>query len=326
MSRTSSKDVHGRVCNHCKEYKLYEFFYSSGVGKYTTICKLCTSERNKAVRAGSLQLPKRKGWQIDAEGRECCSCGIYKPWPDFYTTTNPYAPYGRASRCATCVSKVSLDYFHDNKEERHAYGKKYREANREHLNAKSSQFKKDYPELNRANARRDYWKNREARRAARDAWGLANPDKVKAADKRKKQGKPALYRKIMREAMSRWRQNNPHKIAEMEQKRRASKLKATVEWSDRDQIRLVFAVASSLKKLTGYSYHVDHVIPLRGEKVCGLHVAENLQIVTAFDNLAKRHYAWDESLPSITWRDIQAGDIYAKAVAVIERQYAVHTS
>jgi len=42
-----------------------------------------------------------------------------------------------------------------------------------------------------------------------------------------------------------------------------------------------------MSKITGIQYHVDHIIPLQGENVCGLHIAANLRVIPARDNLAK---------------------------------------
>ena len=63
-------------------------------------------------------------------------------------------------------------------------------------------------------------------------------------------------------------------------KYRASKLQRTPEWSSNEEIKEIY-------KNCPEGYHVDHVIPLQGELVSGLHVAENLQYLTAHDNLAK---------------------------------------
>lgn len=74
--------------------------------------------------------------------------------------------------------------------------------------------------------------------------------------------------------------------------RRASKLSATppcLTPLDFYQIKNIYSKAQELSKSSGEAWHVDHIIPLQHEKVCGLHVPWNLQIITASENYAKNN-------------------------------------
>lgn len=70
-------------------------------------------------------------------------------------------------------------------------------------------------------------------------------------------------------------------------KRKSSKLKATPKWSELDKIKIVYEKAKWLEEITGIKYHVDHIIPLQGKNVCGLHVWQNLQILEDKLNISK---------------------------------------
>ncbi len=62
---------------------------------------------------------------------------------------------------------------------------------------------------------------------------------------------------------------------------------ATPPWADRDKIKALYDEAKALTRSTGVLHTVDHVVPLKGEFVCGLHVQNNLQVVTHAENMRK---------------------------------------
>jgi 5-methylcytosine-specific restriction endonuclease McrA len=53
-----------------------------------------------------------------------------------------------------------------------------------------------------------------------------------------------------------------------------------------------------MSRATGVRYAVDHVIPLQGEEVCGLHVPWNMEVITQDDNLKKSNKLVDPSTPT----------------------------
>ena len=78
----------------------------------------------------------------------------------------------------------------------------------------------------------------------------------------------------------RWRQDNSHLHSAKEAKRRAAKLQRTTEWSEYIQIEHFFEERPD-------GHHVDHIVPLQGTNVSGLHVLANLQYLPAKVNLSK---------------------------------------
>jgi hypothetical protein len=87
-----------------------------------------------------------------------------------------------------------------------------------------------------------------------------------------------------------WRKEYKHKMCVYASKRRAFLLGATPSWADKAKIESIYEEAAVLNKLNPeIKYEVDHIIPLKNNLVCGLHTHDNLQILLATDNRAKKN-------------------------------------
>lgn len=89
-----------------------------------------------------------------------------------------------------------------------------------------------------------------------------------------------------------WKQANPNEVKAGQNDRRRRHKNATPAWltdADRREIRRIYREAVSKTASTGIVYVVDHVIPLRGKTVCGLHVPTNLAVITAEENSQKNN-------------------------------------
>lgn len=93
-----------------------------------------------------------------------------------------------------------------------------------------------------------------------------------------------------RKRFAKWRKKNKGVANAIAAKRRAAKLNATPSWlsnTDLNEIKQVYRRCAEKTKRTGVAHHVDHIIPLQGENVSGLHVPWNLQVLTASANSIK---------------------------------------
>lgn len=113
----------------------------------------------------------------------------------------------------------------------------------------------------------------------------------RAADPERHAEYSRTYRKrnpeLTREYARKWRAANPDIARAMVRGKQARRAQAMPPWADRNAIQAIYAEAKRLEDLDGVPRHVDHIIPIKGKTVCGLHVADNLQVLTASKNLEK---------------------------------------
>jgi len=101
-----------------------------------------------------------------------------------------------------------------------------------------------------------------------------------------------------------WAKQNPAKTLEYHRKYRlrrpgqrnlwtmnyrSAKDERTPSWlsgAEQFELECVYTYCAALRKV-GLDYHVDHVVPLRGQRVSGLHVPWNLQVIPGRENTRK---------------------------------------
>lgn len=100
-------------------------------------------------------------------------------------------------------------------------------------------------------------------------------------------GYTSTCKSCTKEEFNKYYTNNKADIINNVAERNAKILKATPSWANREKIKEIY-------KTCPEGYHVDHIIPLQGDKVSGLHVENNLQHLPASENISKSN-KWEVS-------------------------------
>jgi hypothetical protein len=137
-----------------------------------------------------------------------------------------------------------------------------------------------------AEKRVDYFRaynKRDEVKEAKHGWYLQNKDQVVQAALTRPRHDKQRYQKAWKERNSVWTR------ADTKARRRKHR-QATPPWltqKQKSEIRQIYQIAITMTQTTGEQYVVDHIVPLRSDVVCGLHVPWNLRVVTREENLAK---------------------------------------
>lgn len=209
-----------------------------------------------------------------------------------------YLSDGRCAEC--CRIKLRKKYKNDPDKARQRV-KNYRVNNPEKVKLWNKAYRDNNPELVRAWDKEKYnrMKNDPVKWDAEKKRQNSKQKKAYWKDPEKYKKKSRLYRSIpevrarSNALAKKYKKNNPDVIRRLNQKHagiyRAVKLKRIPNWltsQDKNEIREIYLMSSKMREI-GVDCHVDHIIPLQGKTVSGLHVPSNLQILTATENHSK---------------------------------------
>lgn len=164
--------------------------------------------------------------------------------------------------CTSCNAEKSLDNYHRRNNRPNGIFNICKECQKEKSAKRYQANKKQY-----AKKQAEYKKANKSKVAE---WGA----KYYAQNSEKVAAKSKKYRENNKEHLSAY-------MRMYSAKRHATKLKAIPLWFEKEKVTLIY------KKAQEWGFQVDHVIPLQGKNVCGLHCWANLQLLDKSSNASK---------------------------------------
>lgn len=205
--------------------------------------------------------------------KTCAKCKAEKPCTEFHRSN--ISPDGLRPRCKKC---------------RLAEWNEYKSANAAKVNATNAAWAA---------------KNVARRNATKVGWAKANKAKVNAAAAKWRENNRAAasaasakwiaeHPEEQSEMNRKWlKENRAHQTAQ-QAKRKAQMILATPGWTNMVAVGEFYALAAIKTRLTGEPWEVDHQVPLRSKRVCGLHTHYNLQVIRKSENIRKHNRIWPD--------------------------------
>ena len=163
------------------------------------------------------------------------------------------------------------EHYRKNIEDKRRYAREYHRNNRDKIKERLSNLNEEVKEKNRERSRKHYWENREYKLEVARKYRENNKEKIRERDKD-------------------YVKRNPGKLRAIKSKRKKKVRLATPSWLSKEQfndIEQFYKKAIELEEKTGIPHQVDHIVPIQGKEVCGLHVPWNLQVLTRDENRKK---------------------------------------
>jgi hypothetical protein len=129
-----------------------------------------------------------------------------------------------------------------------------------------------------------YERNKQLTKDRARARDIDNPEQAATRKAKWRQENKDKHNAINRE----WNKNNKPRKAALQAKRKSVILQRTPSWDPNAHLIVAkYQLAAMLTQASGILHHVDHIIPLQGKKVSGLHTFANLRVIPGSDNVKK---------------------------------------
>ncbi len=215
------------------------------------------------------------------ELKVCTECDEDKSVEEFGKYfDNRSKKYYYNSKCKICFSNYMKKYHKDNNEKILKYQKEYREKYKKESAVHGKRYREEHKEELRIYMKKYYEDNKEKLKKASNQYYKDNEEYIKKYRESIKEH----TRNYMKGYHIRYYQDNKDYYRASNASRRAIKLNQTPPNADKKKIRYMYQTAHKLRELFDVEYHVDHIIPMSKG---GLHHEDNLQILTAEENLKK---------------------------------------